>query len=165
MAQEMSTTTGIGIAALLDWASENKRVAMTQTEEQKAKGHIISHDFSLFVVCYLHPITTQKDKNDCQGGESIRNQSMHTMGHCAWSTSDSDSNNKNDEPRPPHHKHCKVSGHGSVDMKEMKDLVMANEERQGEFEGKIVKGLEDSTRVYERTQDKFLNVLMDKLND
>jgi hypothetical protein len=83
MAQEMSTTTGTGIAALLDWASENKRVAMTQTEEQKAKGHIISHDFSLFVVCYLHPITTQKDKNDYQGGESIRNQSMHTMGHHA----------------------------------------------------------------------------------
>ena len=49
-------------------------------------------------------------------------------------------------------------------MSEMKDLMKANEERQGDFERQVVKALEDSTQVYERTQEKFLNVLMDKLN-
>jgi hypothetical protein len=139
MAQEMSTATGISIAALLDWASENKRVAKTQTEEQKAKGHIVSCDFSLFVIYYLHLITTQKDENDRLGGKSICNQSMCTMGRHGRSTSDSDSNNENAEPGPPHCKRPKVSGHGSADLKEMKDLMMANEERRGEFEGKIIK--------------------------
>jgi len=49
-------------------------------------------------------------------------------------------------------------------MREMKDLMKANQERRGDFERQVVKALEDSTQVYERTQDKFVNVLMDKLN-
>jgi hypothetical protein len=38
----MNSMTGISIAALLDCALENKRLAATQTEEQKAKGRIVS---------------------------------------------------------------------------------------------------------------------------
>jgi hypothetical protein len=38
----MSTAAGIGIAALLDRASENKRLAESQTEEQKEKGRAVS---------------------------------------------------------------------------------------------------------------------------
>jgi hypothetical protein len=69
MAQEMTTTTSISITALLDWSSENKRVALTQTKEQKAKGHIISHGFLLFGGHYLLSTTAWKDENDHQGGE------------------------------------------------------------------------------------------------
>jgi hypothetical protein len=32
------------------------------------------------------------------------------------------------------------------------------------FEGKIVEALENSTKAYERAQDRFINVLQDKLN-
>jgi hypothetical protein len=163
----MSTTTGISVAALLDRASENKRVDLTQTEEQKAKGRVVSHGFSLFGGHYLLLFITQKDENDHQGGASIREQSMRTVGRRTRSSSpdsNSDSNDENVEPRAPPRKRRKVSGQGSADMREMKDLMKANQERRGDFERQVVKALEDSTQVYERTQDKFVNVLMDKLN-
>jgi hypothetical protein len=41
MAWEMSSATGISIAALLDHMSENKQVADNQTEEQKEKGKLV----------------------------------------------------------------------------------------------------------------------------
>ena len=103
---------------------------MTQTEEKKAKGRVVSHDFSLFGGCYLLSITTQKDENDRQDGESIRNQSMRAMGCRVRSSSpDSNSDDENAEPRAPPCKRRKVSGHGSADMEEMKDLMRANEKR------------------------------------
>lgn len=54
LARELSSTTGISIAALLDRASENKRVATDQTEEQKGKGRIVSHQWMLSL---LHGLT------------------------------------------------------------------------------------------------------------
>jgi hypothetical protein len=45
----MNSGTGISIAALLDRASENKRLAEMQTEDQKAKGH----DVSKFPACAI----------------------------------------------------------------------------------------------------------------
>jgi hypothetical protein len=80
---------------------------------------------------------------------------------------DSDSDIENTKPSTPPRKRRKTggaSGSGSLDMKEMKEMMRAGEERRGVFEGKIVKALEDSTEVYEKTQNKFINVLMDKLN-
>jgi hypothetical protein len=38
----MTSTAGIGIAALLDRACEDRRVAKLQTEKQKAKGKAVS---------------------------------------------------------------------------------------------------------------------------
>ena len=81
---------------------------------------------------------------------------MCTMGcHTQYSSpnSNSNSNDENVAPRVPPHKHHKVSGQGSVDMREMKDLMKANEEHRADFERQVVKALEDSTQVYERTQE------------
>jgi len=95
---------------------------------------------------------------------------MCTIGSHAHSPStDNNSNSdiENAEPSMPPRKRRKTggaSGSGSLDMKEMKEMMRAGEERRGVFEGKIVKALEDSTEVYEKTQNKLINVLMDKLN-
>jgi hypothetical protein len=48
----MSAAVGIGIAALLDRASENKRLVESQTEEQKEKGRTVSvHHWLVPSVC------------------------------------------------------------------------------------------------------------------
>jgi hypothetical protein len=60
--------------------------------------------------------------------------------------------------------HKKAKDQSTSEMHKVHELLTANEERQGLFEGRIVKALEDSTAVYEQTQEKFINVLMDKLN-
>lgn len=120
----------------------------------------------------------QKDDNDRKGGEAIRDQSMRTMGahsnlkrrNSALSltpdpSTDGESNDENVEPHPePNKKHRKVKHNSKSDVNDMKELMVLNEERRAQFEGKIVHALEESTAVYERTQEKFLNVLMAKLN-
>jgi hypothetical protein len=60
--------------------------------------------------------------------------------------------------------HEKAKGQSTSEMHKVHELLIANEERRGLFEGRMVKAVEDSTAVYERTQEKFINVLMDKLN-
>jgi hypothetical protein len=42
IAREMTSSTGITIAALLDRASEDKRVAEDETEEQRGKSRLVS---------------------------------------------------------------------------------------------------------------------------
>jgi hypothetical protein len=92
-----------------------------------------------------------------------------TRAHSSSPFSDigSGSDIENDKPSAPPRKRRRTGGassSGSSDMKEMREMMKASEERRAVFEGKIVKALEDSTGVYEKTQDKFINVLMDKLN-
>ena len=64
----------------------------------------------------------------------------------------------------PAQKRRKFKHDNTSDIKDMKELMVLNEERRAKFEGKIVEALEASTAVYERTQDNFLKVLIDKLN-
>jgi hypothetical protein len=57
----MSAAAGIGIAALLDRVSENKRLAESQTEEQKEKGHTVSvHHWLVPSVC-THSFTEARE--------------------------------------------------------------------------------------------------------
>ena len=119
----------------------------------------------------------QKDDADKKGGEIIRNRSLNSLGPRAKS-SDIDTNTNTDssdgeniDPRSiagsskrSKTKHEKAEEQSFTEMHKVREMLTANKERRGLFEGRIVKALEDSTAVYERTQEKFIGVLMDKLN-
>jgi hypothetical protein len=96
--------------------------------------------------------------------------SMHTIGrwHCHSSsepTSDGDDENVGPMSRlQKHRKTGKDTESSTLNFEEMKEIMRMGEKHCAAFEGKIVQALEDSTKVYEKTQDKFINVLMDKLN-
>jgi hypothetical protein len=84
-------------------------------------------------------------------------------------TNSSDEENVNPRSIPGSSKrrktmHKKAKNQSTSEMHKVHELLIANEERRELFEGQIVKAVEDSTAVYERTQEKFINVLMDKLN-
>ena len=53
--------------------------------------------------------------------------------------------------------------HGSSEVWELRDLMEKTEKWQGQFEEKIVTAMKDSTKVYEQTQDRFINLLTSKL--
>jgi hypothetical protein len=69
-------------------------------------------------------------------------------------------------------KRCNIKGinHTSAEMKELMAIMVRNEERmvnaearQGNFEGKVIESLENSTRVYAETQNRFFALLDNKL--
>ena len=111
----------------------------------------------------------QKDENDRKGGEAIRKLSMTTLGRHSCSHShevstepDSDSENKNPKGR---YKRRQIAGmHGSAEILEFQKMMQKAEERRGEFEDKVVKSIEESTRVYAQSQERFLALLSNKLN-
>jgi hypothetical protein len=85
--------------------------------------------------------------------------------HSSSEPSSGDDENINSTSRPQ--KCCKTGKDTKAptsNMEEMKEMMKAGEKRCAIFEGKIVQALEDSTKVYKKTQDKFINVLMEKLN-
>jgi hypothetical protein len=82
-------------------------------------------------------------------------------------SSDDENSNPNASPRKRRKTGKNAAASSNTDASDMKELMAvlkANEERRAKFEGKIVQALEDSTAVYSKAQEKFIGVLMDKLN-
>jgi hypothetical protein len=53
-----------------------------------------------------------------------------------------------------------VSKTGSDDMKELKDMLASAEKSRQESSHEMVETLKESTRVYEKTSERYLEVLM-----
>ena len=150
-----------------------------EVSDRNAEGKGQSSELLCLVLfnLYLLNVTIQKDDTDKKGGETIRNHSLNTLGLHAKApdtNTDTDTNSSDEENIDPRSiagsskwhktKHEKAKGQSTSEMRKIHEMLTANEEQWGLFEGRIVKALEDSTAVYERTQEKFINVLTDKLN-
>jgi hypothetical protein len=92
---------------------------------------------------------------------------MRTLGHCKRAiTTEPNSEDENLDPNDCLKKQCRLRKSDLVvpEMLVMQEMMEKSEKRCELFEGKIVLALEESTKVYERVQDRFINVLQDKLN-
>ena len=81
-------------------------------------------------------------------------------------TTEPNSEDENLDPNDRPKKQCRLrrSDFVAPKMLVMQEMMEKGEKRCELFEGKIVLALEESTKVYERVQDRFINVLQDKLN-
>jgi hypothetical protein len=81
-------------------------------------------------------------------------------------TTEPNSEDENLDPndRPKKQRRLRKSDFVAPEMLVMQEMMEKSEKRRELFEGKIVLALEESTKVYERVQDRFINVLQDKLN-
>jgi hypothetical protein len=88
------------------------------------------------------------------------------LGRCRHKVStEPNSEDENVDPSDHCPKQRRIVGSSSAkEMQEMQEFMQKNEEHRSKFEGMVVKALEDSMKVYERTQEKFVNILMEKLN-
>jgi hypothetical protein len=93
---------------------------------------------------------------------------MHTLGRQkrAVTTEPNSSEDENLDPngRPKRQRMLRKPAPIPSDMHVLQAMMEKSEKCRELFEGKIVLALEESTKVYERTQDRFLSVLQDKLN-
>jgi hypothetical protein len=108
-------------------------------------------------------IVLQKDYKDREGGESIHNNLMCTLG--CRKRDISTEPNSDAENVDPADSHClKHHKKGDSDMHEFREMVQESECQREKFEGKIIRALQESTKVYETMQKNLLNVLNYKLN-
>ena len=74
---------------------------------------------------------------------------------------DSDTENKPHISKQANKKlHRSVSKTGSDDMKELKDMLASAEKSHQESSWEMVETLKDSTQVYKKTSERYLEVLM-----
>jgi hypothetical protein len=111
-----------------------------------------------------HP-NLQKAEYDRIGGKAIRDSSMQTLQHPKHADSvtniDSDTKNKPPVSEQANKKLCRsVSKTGSDDIKELKDMLASAEKNHQESSQEMVETLEESTRVYKKTSERYLEVLM-----
>ena len=90
---------------------------------------------------------------------------MQTLQHPkhADSVMDIDSDTKNKPPvsKQANKKLCRsVSKTGSDDMKELKDMLASVEKSRQESSWEMVETLKESTQVYKKTSECYLEVLM-----
>ena len=107
----------------------------------------------------------QKAEYDRIGGEAIRDNSMRTLQRRkrADSITDVDSGTENKPPiseRANKKLRRSVSKTGSDDMKELKDMLASAEKSRQESSREMVETLKESTRVYKKTSERYLEVLM-----
>jgi hypothetical protein len=76
----------------------------------------------------------------------------------------SEDENLDPNGRPKKQRKLRKSDLVAPEMLAMQEMMEKSEKRRELFEGKIVEALEESTKAYERAQDRFINVLQDKLN-
>ncbi|KZP21023.1 hypothetical protein FIBSPDRAFT_891416 [Athelia psychrophila] len=148
VACEMAGTCGIKIAALLDCISEMQNTAATQTEEQKE-------------------CTQVKAEQDHIGGEAIHNASMRTLRRKRDDLTDSDSDVEN---KPPVGRQSKKAcrslsttaqaGSSMGDLSDLKDILVEDGKKRDERQQEMVETLKESTRVYERTSEKYLAAIL-----
>ncbi|KAH9943971.1 hypothetical protein B0H21DRAFT_747286 [Amylocystis lapponica] len=135
--QELDSSTKITIAALLDKASELKRRAKLQTEDQKAKAN-------------------KKAEDDRIGGEAICQASMETLHKCRRTDddkTDTDSDVENRDPRPLK----KRRGVGSSQESSKEDIgdkllvyMEKSDKRREERDREMLEMIKETAKAYER---------------
>lgn len=166
----MSSTTGIKIAALLDHLSEMQSTAANQTKEQKEKLHAVSP-----TLLYIYTVSDacnfpQKAEYDRIGGEAIRNSSMTALQRrrkrSELTDSDSDSENQPPTPQPSKKKPRRSlsttaqATSSSGDLSELKDIIVLEGKKRDDNQKEMVETLCESTRVYEKTSEKYLAAIL-----
>ncbi|KAF7987129.1 hypothetical protein HWV62_341 [Athelia sp. TMB] len=159
VARELSGTIGIKIAALLNRISEMQSVATQQNDEQKEQSR------------------TKAEYNRI-GGEAIRNSSMTTARtqrkRVAESTDSDTSDIENQPPVNPTRRPIKKArrtlsttaqaSSSAGDLSQLKGLIEEDGRRRDENQKEMVETLKESTRVYERTSEKYLAAILQLTN-
>ncbi|KIM87944.1 hypothetical protein PILCRDRAFT_85730 [Piloderma croceum F 1598] len=141
--KDPDSASGAQIASLLNKISEYQTTAATQSDEEKEESHVI-------------------------GGEAIRDSSMHTLQHqCKHAASPySDSDEENQPPteeqpiKKTRHSLAMADSSSSSGFTSLKEMLQELEHHQEAVNKEMVETLWENTRVYERTSDKYLEVLM-----
>ncbi|KAF7978532.1 hypothetical protein HWV62_45426 [Athelia sp. TMB] len=151
VAREMTSTGGIKIAALLDRISEMQNIAATQTEEQKEHTQV-------------------KAEQDHIGGEAIRAASMRTRHHKHDDLTNFDSDVENKPPVRHQFKKARrllsTTAQASSSVGDLSDLDILIEDgkKRDERQQEMVETLKESTRVYEKTSEKYLAAILQLSN-
>ncbi|KAI6028931.1 hypothetical protein EDC04DRAFT_2898885 [Pisolithus marmoratus] len=139
IANILSASGKITVAALLDQASELQQQGLLLSDEEKGKAQA-------------------KADEDCIAGEEICTKSMQTLGCCQRSENDDSSDKENINPVK---KRCCVH-HSTSSNEDFKKIICLMEEdmsRQDEQSKEMVSQMQETTKVFERTTEHYLEVL------
>ena len=109
----------------------------------------------------------QKTEQDQIGGEAICLNSMRTLQHQHKHAkmTDSDSNVQNEDPADrPIKKTCcslsKTNSDTSSEFSQLKDIIATSKQRREGHNKEMVGTLKDSTHVYEKISERYLDAIL-----